>query len=173
MSTKAKELINELKKGIFNEELFEQLFSEYERAGIPKNEVKKLLEITKIYERGNTFTIECKNGARLKSTGKLKRGKSFVRVLRDEETGKLYERAYSEHRAIIIDPITTFYVETPRERLEYAEKAVTYRLLEKLYYIILYFKLCNSKYDTTLEEHEKAEIKQYLEMKERYKHENQ
>lgn len=173
MSTKAKELINELKKGIFNEELFSQLFSEYERAGIPKDEVKRLIEITKIYERGNTFTIECKNGARLKSTGKLKRGKHFVRVLRDEETGKLYERPYPEHRAMIIDPITTFYVETPREKLEYAEQAVTYRLLEKLYYIILYFKLCNSKYDTTLEEHEKDEIKQYLEMKQRYKHENQ
>ena len=172
MSTKTLELINELKKGIFNEELFSQLFSEYEKAGIPKNEVKRLLEITKIYERGNTFTIECKNGTRLKSTGKLKRGKSFVRVLRDEETGKLYERAYSEHRAMMIDSITV-YAETPRERLEYAEKAVTYRLLEKLYYIILYFKLCNSKYDTTLEEHEKAEIKQYLEMKEKYKHENQ
>lgn len=171
MSTKAKELINELKKGIFNEELFSQLFSEYERAGIPKKEVKRLLEITKIYERGNTFTIECKNRTRLKSTGKLKRGKSFVRVLRDE-TGKLYERQYSEHRAMIIDPMTV-YADTPSERLEYAEKAVTYRLLEKLYYIILYFKLCNSKYDTTLEEHEKAEIKQYLEMKEEYKHENQ
>lgn len=172
MSTKALELINELKKGIFNEELFSQLFSEYEKAGIPKDEVKRLLEITKIYERGNTFTIECKNGTRLKNTGKLKRGKSFVRVLRDEETGKLYERAYSEHRAMMIDSITV-YAETPRERLEYAEQAVTYRLLEKLYYIILYFKLSNSKYDTTLEEHEKAEIKQYLEMKEEYKHENQ
>ena len=169
---KTHELIEELKKGIFNEELFEQLFSEYERAGIPKDEVKKLLEITKIYERGNTFTIECKNGARLKSTGKLKRGKHFVRVLRDEETGKLYERAYSEHRAMIIDPMTV-YADTPAERLDYAENAVTYRLLEKLYYIILYFKLCNSKYDTTLEKHEKAEIKQYLEMKEEYKHENQ
>ena len=169
---KTHELIEELKKGIFNEELFSQLFSEYEKAGIPAKEVKRLLEIAKIYERGNTFTIECKNGARLKSTGKLKRGKSFVRVIRDEETGKLYERAYSEHRAMIIDPITDFYVETPKERLEYAEKAVTYRLLEKLYYIILYFKLCNSKYDTTLEEHEKAEIKQYLEMKEEYKYEN-
>ena len=171
MSTKAKELINELKKGIFNEELFEQLFSEYEKAGIPQKEVKRLLEITKIYERGNTFTIECKNGTRLKSTGKLKRGKSFVRVLRDE-TGKLYERQYSEHRAMIIDPMTV-YADTPAERLDYAEKAVTYRLLEKLYYIILYFKLCNSKYDTSLEKHEKAEIKQYLEMKEEYKHENQ
>ena len=169
---KTLELIEELKKGIFNEELFEQLFSEYEKAGISKGEVKKLLEINKIYERGNTFTIECKNGTRLKSTGKLKRGKSFVRVLRDEETGKLYERQYSEHRAMIIDPMTV-YADTPSERLEYAEKAVTYRLLEKLYYIILYFKLCNSKYDTTLEEHEKAEIKQYLEMKEEYKHENQ
>lgn len=169
---KTHELIEELKKGIFNEELFEQLFSEYERAGIPKDEVKKLLEITKIYERGNTFTIECKNGARLKSTGKLKRGKHFVRVLRDEETGKLYERAYSEHRAMIIDPMTV-YADTPAERLDYAENAVTYRLLEKLYYIILYFKLCNSKYDTTLEKHEKAEINQYLEMKEEYKHENQ
>lgn len=171
MSIKTQELINELKKGIFNEELFEQLFSEYEKAGIPKKEVKRLLEITKIYERGNTFTIECKNRTRLKSTGKLKRGKSFVRVLRDE-TGKLYERQYSEHRAMIIDPMTV-YADTPSERLEYAEKAVTYRLLEKLYYIILYFKLCNSKYNTTLEEHEKAEIKQYLEMKEEYKHENQ
>lgn len=169
---KTPELIEKLKKGIFNEELFEQLFSEYEKAGIPQKEVKRLLEITKIYERGNTFTIECKNGTRLKSTGKLKRGKSFVRVLRDEETGKLYERQYSEHRAMIIDPMTV-YADTPSERLEYAEKAVTYRLLEKLYYIILYFKLCNSKYDTTLEEHEKAEIKQYLEMKEEYKHENQ
>lgn len=171
MSIKTQELINELKKGIFNEELFEQLFSEYEKAGIPKKEVKRLLEITKIYERGNTFTIECKNRTRLKSTGKPKRGKSFVRVLRDE-TGKLYERPYSEHRAMIIDPMTVC-ADTPSERLEYAEKAVTYRLLEKLYYIILYFKLCNSKYDTTLEEHEKAEIKQYLEMKEKYKHENQ
>lgn len=168
---KTHELIEELKKGIFNEELFEQLFSEYEKAGIPKDEVKKLLEITKIYERGNTFTIECKNGARLKSTGKLKRGKSFVRVLRDEN-GKLYERQYSEHRAMIIDPMTV-YADTPSERLEYAEKAVTYRLLEKLYYIILYFKLCNSKYDTSLEKHEKAEIKQYLEIKEEYKYENQ
>ena len=169
---KTLELIEELKKGIFNEELFEQLFSEYEKAGIPQKEVKRLLEITKIYERGNTFTIECKNGTRLKSTGKLKRGKSFVRVLRDEETGKLYERQYSEHRAMIIDPMTV-YADTPSERLEYAEKAVTYRLLEKLYYIILYFKLCNSKYDTSLEKHEKAEIKQYLEIKEEYKNENQ
>ena len=171
MSTKALELINELKKGIFNEELFSQLFSEYEKAGIPKDEVKRLLEITKIYERGNTFTIECKNGTRLKNTGKLKRGKHFVRVLRDEETGKLYERPYPEHRAMIID--ITVYAETQRERLEYAEKAVTYRLLEKLYYIILYFKLCNSKYDTALKEHEKAEIEQYSEMKEEYKNENQ
>ena len=32
MNTKTRELIEELKKGIFNEELFEQLFSEYEKA---------------------------------------------------------------------------------------------------------------------------------------------
>lgn len=171
MNTKTRELIEELKKGIFNEELFSQLFSEYERAGIPKDEVKRLLEITKIYERGNTFTIECKNGTRLKKTGELKRGKRFVRVLREEETGKLYERQYPEYRAMLIDSITV-YAETPSERLEYAEQAVTYRLLEKIYYIISYFDLHNLKYSPSIKEHEKAEIKQYLEMKQRYKHEN-